>query len=116
MKKVLLSTVCILMIILPAPANNEAEWQEYTGQYIVSLNNSEEIMDITLQGDSTLIAFSVLGEVTLTYIKKDRFEFPQYGGIIIFERIIQGIPARPAISPSDNHPALFSNPCWWMSE
>ena len=74
------------MMILPVQANDEADWQEYTGQYVLSFDNSEETVDITLQGDSTLMAFSALGEVALTYVEKDRFEFPQYGGVIVFER------------------------------
>jgi hypothetical protein len=86
MKRVLLSTVCIFMMILPVRANDSTDWQEYTGQYVLSFDNSEEIVDITLQGDSTLTAFSPLGEVVLTHVKEDRFEFPQYGGVIVFER------------------------------
>jgi hypothetical protein len=86
MKKVLLSAVCIFMIILPLQANDEVDWLEYTGHYVLSLDSSEETVDITLQGDSTLMAFTSLGEVALTYVKKDRFEFPQYGGVIVFER------------------------------
>ena len=84
MKKVLLSAICI-MIIISAQASDKADWQEYTGRYVVSLNNSEETMEITLLED-TLTVFSALGEVALRYVKKDRFEFPQYGGAIVFER------------------------------
>jgi hypothetical protein len=86
MKRVLLLAVGIFMIILPVRANDNAGWQEYTGHYVLSFDNSEETVDITLQGDSTLVAFSSLGEVALRHVKKDRFEFPQYGGVIVFER------------------------------
>ena len=74
------------MMILPVRANNSTDWQEYTGHYVLSFDNSEETVDITLQGDSTLTAFSPLGEIALRYVEKDRFEFPQYGGVIVFER------------------------------
>jgi sorbitol-specific phosphotransferase system component IIA len=74
------------MMILPAQANDQADWQEYAGQYVLSFDNSEETVAITLQGDSTLTAFSPLGEVALRYAGEDRFEFPQYGGVIVFER------------------------------
>jgi hypothetical protein len=86
MKKVLLSTVCIFMIIVSARANDGADWQEYTGHYVLSLKDSEEAVDIALRGDSTLTVFSSLGEVALKHAGKDRFEFPQYGGVIVFER------------------------------
>jgi hypothetical protein len=86
MKKVVLSAICIFMLSISAQASDRADWKEYTGRYIFSIDNSEEIMDITLQEDSTLTAFSSLGEVALTYVEKDHFEFPQYGGVIIFER------------------------------
>ena len=86
MKKVLLSAICIFALLIFAQANDKTDWQEYTGQYVLSFDSSEETVDITLQGDSTLMAFSALGEVALTYVEKDRFEFPQYGGVIVFER------------------------------
>jgi hypothetical protein len=86
MKKAVLSAICIFMMLIPAQANNIADWQEYTGHYIFSGDSQGETLEITLQGDTVLTAFSSLGEVALTYVKKDRFEFPQYGGIIIFER------------------------------
>ena len=86
MKKVsLLSVICIFTVIISAQANEKADWQEYTGRYVVSFNNLEEAMEIALRED-TLTVFSPLGEVALTYVKKDRFEFPQYGGAIVFER------------------------------
>jgi hypothetical protein len=86
MKKVLLSTVCIFMMIVSARANDRADWQEYAGHYVLSLEDSEETVDITLQGDSTLTVFSSLGEVALTYDGEDCFKFSQYGGVIVFER------------------------------
>jgi hypothetical protein len=86
MKKVLLSVIGVFIFLFPALANEKANRHEYTGCYVFSIDNSEEILEIILQKDSTLMAFSSLGEVTLTYVKKDRFEFPQYGGVIIFER------------------------------
>jgi hypothetical protein len=86
MKKVLLSAICIFMAFISAQANDKADWKEYTGNYVFSLDNSEETVDIKLRSDSTLTVFSSLGEVTLTHVEKDRFEFPQYGGVIVFER------------------------------
>jgi hypothetical protein len=86
MKKVLLFTIYTFMILIPARASDKAEWQEYTGRYVFSGNAQGETLEIMLQNDTILTAFSSLGEVTLTYVEKDRFEFPQYGGVIIFER------------------------------
>jgi hypothetical protein len=86
MKKVLLSALCIFMMLIPAQASGKPDWKEYTGSYVFSVENSAETMEITLQGDSTLTVFSSLGEVVLTPVEKDRFEFPQYGGVIVFER------------------------------
>ena len=74
------------MMILPARANDNTDWQEYAGRYVLSFDNSEETVAITLRGDSTLTAFSALGEVALRDAGEDRFEFPQYGGVIVFER------------------------------
>ncbi|MDR1402304.1 MAG: hypothetical protein LBJ60_01200 [Tannerellaceae bacterium] len=86
MKKVFVSAVCIMMVCISALANDRADWQEYVGKYVLSFDNLEEIVAITLQGDSTLAAFSSLGKVALRYAGQDRFEFPQYGGIVVFER------------------------------
>jgi hypothetical protein len=86
MKKVILATMGVFMIFISAQATGKAEWQEYSGCYVFSVKNLVETLEITLQEDSTLLAFSSLGEVTLTPVEKDRFEFPQYGGIIVFER------------------------------
>ncbi|MDR2691214.1 MAG: hypothetical protein LBB73_02795 [Dysgonamonadaceae bacterium] len=86
MKKVLLSAICILMILIPAQGSGKADWQEYAGRYVFSVENSAETVEITLQGDSTLTVFSSLGEVALTHVGKDRFEVPQFGGVVIFER------------------------------
>ncbi|MDR0733296.1 MAG: hypothetical protein LBF08_04455 [Dysgonamonadaceae bacterium] len=86
MKTVVLTTVCILAILSFAQAGGKGDWQEYSGRYIVSAFNAEETVEIALQADSTLTAFSSLGEVRLTYVEKDRFEVPQYGGVVIFER------------------------------
>ncbi|MDR1357366.1 MAG: hypothetical protein LBJ58_06830 [Tannerellaceae bacterium] len=86
MKKVLFSTVCIFMIIASVRATDGADWQEYAGRYVLSLDNSEETVDIAIRGDSTLTAFSSLGEVTLTHAGADRFEFRRYGGVVVFER------------------------------
>jgi hypothetical protein len=74
------------MLSISAQANDKADWKEYTGHYILSGDNQGETLEITFQNDTVLTAFSSLGEVALTYVEKDRFEFPQYGGIIIFER------------------------------
>jgi hypothetical protein len=86
MKKVLLTTVCILAILSFAQASGKADWQEYIGRYVFSADGSEETVEITHQGDSTLTAFSSLGEIALKYVEKDRFEFPRYGGVVVFER------------------------------
>ena len=86
MKKVLSAVAICTLMIISAQANDKADWKEYTGCYIFSLDNSEDTMDITLKDDSTLTAFSLLGEVALTYVEKDRFVFPEYGGVIVFER------------------------------
>ncbi|MDR2057084.1 MAG: hypothetical protein LBP83_02145 [Dysgonamonadaceae bacterium] len=86
MKKVLLSAICVFMIFISARATDKTDRQEYIGYYVFSVENLVETLEITLQEDSTLMAFSSLGEVTLTPVEKDRFVFPQYGGIIVFER------------------------------
>ncbi|MDR2626920.1 MAG: hypothetical protein LBC40_02685 [Dysgonamonadaceae bacterium] len=86
MKKVLLFTIYIFMILISARASDNADWQEYTGRYVFSGNGQGETLEIYLQSDTILTAFSSLGEVTLTHVGKDRFEVPQYGGVIIFER------------------------------
>jgi hypothetical protein len=74
------------MILIAAQASGKPDWQEYTGRYIFSIENSEETMEITLQSDSTLTVFSSMGEVALTLVEKDCFAFPQYGGVVVFER------------------------------
>jgi hypothetical protein len=86
MKKVLLSAICIFMAFVSAQTSDKADWKEYTGHYVFSGDNQGETLDITLQNDTVLTAFSSLGEVALTHVEKDRFEFPQYGGVVIFER------------------------------
>jgi hypothetical protein len=86
MKKVLLSAISIFMVFISAQASDKADRKEYTGHYVFSGDNQGETLDITLQSDTILTAFSSLGEVALTYVEKDRLEFPQYGGVIIFER------------------------------
>lgn len=86
MKKVLLSAVCLFTVFISTQAIDKTSWQEYTGHYVLSFDNSEETVEITFREDSTLTVFSSLGQVALTYVKKDRFEVPQYGGVIIFER------------------------------
>jgi hypothetical protein len=86
MKKVLLTTVCILAILSSARADGKEDRNEYSGRYVFSAFDSEETVDIAFREDSTLTAFSALGEVALRYVEKDRFEFPQYGGVIVFER------------------------------
>jgi hypothetical protein len=83
----LLSVICLFLILVPtAWANDRADWQDYTGHYVIATEHLEETVEIVLQGDSVLRAFSALGEVLLTYVGKDRFEVPQYGGVIVFER------------------------------
>jgi hypothetical protein len=86
MKKVAVTAVCILSILTSAQAGGKGDWQEYSGRYVFSMPNSEEVVEIALQEDSTLMVFSALGETTLTYADKDHFEIPQYGGVVIFER------------------------------
>jgi hypothetical protein len=86
MRKVLLSTIGICMLLLSAQARNNADWREYTGSYVFSGDNLTETLEITLLRDTILTASSSLGEATLTYVEKDRFEFPKYGGVIVFER------------------------------
>lgn len=74
------------MICISAQASDKADLQEYAGCYVFSTEDLVEMLEISLQEDSTLMAVSSMGEVKLTYVKKDRFEFSQYGGVVVFER------------------------------
>ncbi|MDR2804509.1 MAG: hypothetical protein LBB85_02545 [Dysgonamonadaceae bacterium] len=86
MKRVLFTVICILGIFVLIYARNRADWQEYAGRYAFSVENLAETLEIVLQGDTALTAFTPMGEIALTYVEKDRFEFPQYGGVVVFER------------------------------
>jgi hypothetical protein len=86
-KKVLLSAICMMSIFIAVTqANDETDRQEYVGHYVFPWENQDEIIEITLQDDSTFTMFSSAGEIKLKYAQKDRFEFTQYGGVIVFER------------------------------
>jgi hypothetical protein len=67
-------------------ADDCVNWKEYTGSYIFSGESMVETFDVTIQSDTILRISSYLGEAVLTCVEKDRFEFPQYGGVIVFER------------------------------
>jgi hypothetical protein len=85
MKKTVL-TIAALIIFLAAQAGDKTTWQEYAGLYVFPGETMVEPVEIALQSDSILTLFSAFGEIVLTPVETDRFEFPQYGGVIIFER------------------------------
>lgn len=67
-------------------ASDRADWKEYAGHYVFSGDLQGETLEIRIQRDTVLTAFSSLGRVALKYVGKDHFECPQYGGTIRFER------------------------------
>ncbi|MDR1121051.1 MAG: hypothetical protein LBM08_09045 [Dysgonamonadaceae bacterium] len=86
-KKVLLGIICILgVFIVAAQAGDKTDRQGYVGHYVFPWENQDETIEIALQDDSTFTMFSSAGKIKLKYVEKDRFEFPQYGGVIVFER------------------------------
>ncbi|MDR3187669.1 MAG: calcineurin-like phosphoesterase family protein [Prevotellaceae bacterium] len=86
MKKMLLTGVAMLGIFAAAQAGGKANWQEYAGRYTV-YGSVVDAFEVALRGDTLLTIFTPeMGEATLLCLEKDRFEFPQYGGLVIFER------------------------------
>jgi hypothetical protein len=82
-------TVLLMVLIFTAwttNADDSVNWKEYTGTYVFPVESMVETFDVTIQSDTILTISSYLGEAALTCVEKDRFEFPQYGGVIVFER------------------------------
>jgi hypothetical protein len=86
MKKVLLTVMIIAGLLIAAQAGNKANRKEYAGRYVFPEEIMVDPIEITLQSDTLLTLFSPVGEITLKFVEGDRFEFPQYGGVIVFER------------------------------
>jgi 3',5'-cyclic AMP phosphodiesterase CpdA len=86
MKKTLFTAICILGIFAAAQSGNKPGWEEYAGRYVCPAESPLEAVDVALRGDTLFALFIPMGRVMLVYVGKDRFEFPQYGGTIIFER------------------------------
>ncbi|MDR3365405.1 MAG: hypothetical protein LBO71_00340 [Prevotellaceae bacterium] len=87
MKRILLTIAGALMMLAAAQAGDRAPWREYTGCYAFPGEYMIDPIEIALHGDTLLTIFTpMMGEVALTHAGKDRFKFPQYGGVIVFER------------------------------
>lgn len=102
--KALLTIACLLAAFAAAAQTSR---QEYVGHYVFLWENQQETFEIALRSDGSLglvypasehltpgtqklalageSSFSVT-EIKLKHIENDRFEFPQYGGIVVFER------------------------------
>jgi hypothetical protein len=86
MKKVLLTVIVIGGMFIAAQAGDKVCRMEYAGHYVFPEEIMIEPIEITLQSDTLLTLFSPMGEIALKYVEGDRFEFPQYGGVVVFER------------------------------
>jgi hypothetical protein len=95
--KALLTIACLLAAFAAAAQTSR---QDYVGHYVFLWENQQETFEIALRSDGSLglfypaskklalageSSFSVT-EIKLKHIENDRFEFPQYGGIVVFER------------------------------
>jgi hypothetical protein len=83
-KEVLILSLGLLLAAAPLAGGNDL--RQYVGRYAFSLENLVETVEITFRNDSTLMAVTPLGQITLTPAGDDRFEFPQYGGVVVFQR------------------------------
>jgi hypothetical protein len=86
MKKAVLTMMIIGGMFIAAQAGDRTDRREYTGRYVFSEESAFEPIEIVLQSDTLLTVLSPMGEIDLKYVEGDRFEFPQYGGVIVFER------------------------------
>jgi hypothetical protein len=87
MKKVVLTVMIIGGMFIAAQAGDRTDRREYTGHYVFPEESMIEPIEVTLGSDTLLTIFSpMVGEIALECVGGDRFEFPQYGGVIVFER------------------------------